>query len=164
MLCRPFAMIMLVSTPLVAQRPVEIAPNAPKDQPLTPRAMCQWNAAVKAMEPYVANARASYPAAKQRFLKGLPPHHTFFVTTRVRDQRGMVEQVFVVVDSIVRNQIVGRIWSDIGTVRGFFRGQSYTFPEADLIDWMVARPDGTEEGNVVGVFIDTYKPPDCKDR
>ena len=130
---------------------------------MTARALCQWNAAVKAMEPYVAKARATYPAAKARFLKGLPPRYTFFVTTRLRDQRGVVEQVFVVVDSIVHDRIAGRIWSDIGAVQGFARGQPYTFGEADLIDWMVARPDGTEEGNIVGVFIDTYQPPDCKD-
>ena len=45
---------------------------------------------------------------------------------------------------------------------GTARGQSYTFPEEDLIDWMVARPDGSEEGNVVGVFLDSYRPPVCK--
>jgi hypothetical protein len=24
---------------------------------------------------------------------------------------------------------------------------------------MISRPDGTEEGNVVGKFLDTYRPP-----
>jgi hypothetical protein len=27
-----------------------------------------------------------------------------------------------------------------------------------LLDWLITRPDGTEEGNVVGKFIDTYRP------
>jgi hypothetical protein len=115
------------------------------------------------MEPYIAKARATYPAAKARFQQGLPPRHTFFVTTRLRDERGAVEQVFVAVDSIVQDLVSGRIWSEIGGVRGFVRGQPYSFPESDLIDWMVARPDGTEDGNVVGVFLESYRPPDCRE-
>jgi hypothetical protein len=158
-----FVFLALASAPLAAQRPADLAPNAPKDQPMIAHARCQWDAAIKAMEPYVAKARASYPAAKARFQKGLPPRHTFFITTRLRDQRGAVEQVFIAVDSIVQDRISGRISSDISLVLGYARGQPYSFREADLVDWMIARPDGTEEGNIVGVFLDSYKPPDCTD-
>lgn len=31
-----------------------------------------------------------------------------------------------------------------------------TFPETDMLDWPITRPDGTEEGNFVGKFLDTY--------
>ena len=157
----PFALLVLCAKVAAAQRPVEVAPNAPPDRPFSPRAQCQWEAAVRAMAPYVAQARASYPAARQRFLRGLPPHHTFFVTTRLHDVRGRVEQVFVVVDSIRDGRIVGRIWSPILRVVGYVMGQRYEFPEEELLDWMVARPDGTEEGNVVGNFLDRYEPPAC---
>ena len=146
-----------------AQRPVEVAPNAPADRPFGPREWCQWNAAVRAMEPYVARAKSTYPAAKERFLRGLPPHHTFFVTTRLKDSAGRIEQVFVAVDTIQNARIKGRIWSDIERAAGFHRGQRYELPERDIIDWMIARPDGTEEGNVVGKFLDEYRPPDCAD-
>jgi hypothetical protein len=37
--------------------------------------------------------------------------------------------------------------------------QPFTFPAGELVDWMIARPDGSEEGNEVGKFMDTYVPP-----
>jgi hypothetical protein len=30
--------------------------------------------------------------------------------------------------------------------------------EAELLDWLITKPDGSEEGNVVGKFLDTYRP------
>jgi hypothetical protein len=111
-----------------------------------------------AMEPYIAHARASWPEAKRRFVAGLPRHHVFFVTTRLRDPNGRIEQVFVAVDSVVAKRIYGRIWSQIMVVDGYRLQQPHDFAEEDLIDWMIARPDGTEEGNVVGRFLDTFRP------
>lgn len=111
-----------------------------------------------AMEPYIAHARASWPDAKRRFVAGLPRQHSLFVTTRLRDGSGRIEQVFVAVDSVIAKRIHGRIWSQILIVEGYRLQQPYAFPEDDLIDWMIARPDGTEEGNVVGRFLDTFRP------
>jgi hypothetical protein len=142
-----------------AQQPVHVAPNAPADRPMAAARACQWDAARRAMAPYVAQARASYPGARDRFRAGLPDRHSFFVTTRLRDARGREEQVFVAVEGIVGDQIVGRIWSRIFVVEGYQLRQPYAFPERELVDWMVARPDGTEEGNVVGKFLDSYTPP-----
>ena len=111
------------------------------------------------MAPYVAQARASYPGARGRFRAGLPRGYGFFVTTRLHDAANREEQVFIAVDSITNGMISGRIASQINVVRDFRYGQPYTFSEADLVDWMVSRPDGSEEGNVVGNFLDTYTPP-----
>ena len=142
-----------------AQRPIELPPNAPADKPKSVNANCLLDAMHQAIAPYVAEARASYPAARERFHAGLPPGHTFFVTTQLHDGEGHEEQVFVVVDSIANGMITGRIASTINLVRGFRYGQPYTFAEDDLVDWMVSRPDGSEEGNVVGKFLDGYTPP-----
>jgi len=148
-----------LATPALAQRPVEVAPNAPQDQPVSAAMRCQLRLITEATAPYVAQARATYPAARERFLQGLPPRHTMFVTTRLVDSAGRVEQVFVAVDSIRGSTIAGRIWSPIQVVHGYTLRQPYSFDEGALVDWMVARPDGTEEGNVVGKFLDTYRPP-----
>jgi hypothetical protein len=142
-----------------AQRPVTIAPNAPVDRPVSARERCQWDSVMRAMAPYVERARATYPAAKARYLNGLPPRHAFFVTVRLTDAVGRNEQVFLFVDSIANGKIGGRIWSEIALVNGYKLRQPYEVAESDIVDWMVARPDGTEEGNVVGVFLDTYRPP-----
>lgn len=137
---------------------VYVSPDAPEDKPTHvrgPEATRKFDAAIK---PYVEKARKSYPEAKRRFLKGLPPKHSFFVTTRLYDDTGAFEQVFVAVKEIKGGRIKGLIWSDIVTVRGYKYGDAYSFREADLLDWMIAKPDGTEEGNFVGKFLDTYNP------
>jgi len=155
------ALLCAVAAPRAAagQRPPELAPNAPKDKPVAAVLECQRAAMYQAIEPYAARARASYPSVRRRFLAGLPPRHTLFVTTRLRDAAGREEQVFVAVDGIRGSVIHGRIWSQIGVVDGFRLGQPYAFPDADLVDWTIARPDGSEEGNLVGKFLDTYAPP-----
>ena len=155
----PALVLALAARTAGAQRPIDLPPNAPADKPKSVNASCLLDAMNQAMAPYVAQARASYPAARERFRAGLPRGYTFFVTTRLHDAAGRVEQVFVVVDSIADGVIAGRIASRINVVREFRYGQPYTFPEADLVDWMVSRPDGSEEGNVVGNFLDGYTPP-----
>ena len=110
------------------------------------------------MRPYVAQARATYPQAKARFLKGLPANESFFLTTRLRDTTGLREQVFIVVDSIKGSTVYGRIWSQVMLVRTYHLREPYSFPESELLDWLITKPDGTEEGNFVGKFLDTYQP------
>lgn len=153
------AISVIAASPVAAQRSVDVAPNAPRDKSVDVYAKCMLDSMHAAIAPYVARARATYPAARDRFNTGLPPRHTFFVTTQLHDSAGHSEQVFIAVDSIRAGQIAGRIWSQIELVSGYRMRQPYTFPESALLDWMVARPDGTEEGNVVGKFLDTYTPP-----
>jgi hypothetical protein len=154
-LCLAVACI-LVATPLSAQGHRE--PNASRDQPLTASTGSDAMRMFFAMEPYIAHARASWPDAKRRFVAGLPRQHALFVTTRLRDASGRIEQVFVAVDSVSAERVYGRIWSQILIVAGYRLQQPHHFPEGDIIDWMIMRPDGTEEGNVVGRFLDTYRP------
>lgn len=124
---------------------------------------CQLEALHRAIAPLSAAARVSFPAARERFERGLPPHETFFVSTWLRDSAGREELVFVAVDSVTgagdAARIAGRIWSPVELVRGYSYRQPYTFGGADLVGWMIARPDGSEEGNEVGKLMDTYVPP-----
>jgi hypothetical protein len=146
----------MLSFSAVAQE-ARLAPNAPKDNPV-PIAQRRQAAFEAAIAPYVAQARSTYPGAKARFLSGLPHGQIFFVTTRVRSADGKVEQVFVRVAQIENGMIQGRIASDVTLVPGYRQGDSYAFPESQLLDWLIAHPDGSEEGNVVGKFLDTYHP------
>jgi hypothetical protein len=134
-----------------------LAPNAPADKSQPVRSTEQ-KALDDAIKPYVEKARKTYPGAKERFLAGLPPKHVFFVTTRLHDSAGHWEQVFIAVQEIKDGIIKGLIASDIETVSGYKAGDKYSFPESELLDWTVSKPDGTEEGNFVGKFLDTYKP------
>ena len=135
----------------------QLAPNTPEDKPgsLTYE---QVGAFERAIAPYVAKARATYPEAKKRFLAGLSVKQKFLLATRLRDKDGKWEQAFITVDRIKDDKITGTISSDLIGVKEFKRGQKYTFPASDILDWLITKPDGTEEGNFVGKFLDTYKP------
>jgi uncharacterized protein YegJ (DUF2314 family) len=152
------ALALALAAPAAAQkRPVNVAPNAPKDVPVAVPNDTVQARIFALMEPQSVRARAAYPEAKARFLAGLPKGQSFFAVTRLRDEDGRWEQVFIAVDGIKDGKITGRIWNDINVVRGFRAGQSHTFPEAELVDWMITRPDGSEEGNFIGKFIDEMR-------
>ncbi len=152
--------VLILGATTFSQEPtpsVSVAPNAPKDKPVDATA----EQAVKieeAIKPYIERARKSYPAARDRFSSGLPANHSFFVTTRLHGSTGRFEQVFIAVREIKQGIISGLISSDVHLVDGYKAGDRYSFPESDLIDWTISRPDGTEEGNFVGKFLDTYQP------
>ena len=112
----------------------------------------------KAIAPYVAKARATYPAAKKRFLAGLPPGHKFSIRVPLTDHDGKREDAFIDVESIKRGAITGVINSHLTLVTDYKTGQKIIFPESKIDNWLILRPDGTEEGNAVGKFLDTYKP------
>ncbi|HET9711231.1 MAG TPA: hypothetical protein VFP64_05095 [Pyrinomonadaceae bacterium] len=145
------AVTLAVSTVAISQQPKQDKPiSAAESEAL------QIEAAIK---PYIEKARTTYPQAKARFLSGLPPKHTFFITTRLYDSLKRFEQVFVAVKEIKDGRISGVIATEIHLVSGYREGDAYSFPESELIDWTISKPDGTEEGNFVGNFLDSYQPP-----
>jgi len=150
----PLLILVLVSLAAYAQD-TQLAPNAPQDKPqsVATDAMAAFETAIA---PHIAQAKKTYPSAKSKFQSGLPDGYSFFVTTRLYDGSGTFEQVFIAVRSIEDGVISGRIWSDIRRVRGYKQGDSYSFSEADILDWLITHPDGSEEGNFVGKFLDTY--------
>jgi hypothetical protein len=133
-------------------------PNAPRDKPVRTSSPAEMEAMERAIAPYSKRDRALYPDAKRRFLAGLPPGHAFAVVTNLHSP-GQEEMVFVLVQRIEGDQITGRIVSDILGVTGYKAGDTYTLSERDLIDWVITRPDGSEEGNLVGKFLDTWQGP-----
>jgi len=142
---------------LVGQEP-HVSTNAPPDKPVSATTDQQRRRLEAAMAPYVAEARATYPRAKVRYLAGLPPKQSFFVTVELKDTAGHREMVFLAVDSLARDSIFGRIWNQIHVVRGYQMRDPHALHEAELLDWLITKPDGSEEGNVVGKFLDTYRP------
>lgn len=135
-----------------------LSPNAPQDQLFDPKgSRAEAEAYLAAIAPYIAKGQKSYPEAKRRYLEGLPAGHNFYAVTKLRDGSGTTEQVFVAVARIKGDRITGRIASDIIGVKGFKNGDPYTFPETEVVDWLITRPDGSEEGNVVGKFLDEWQ-------
>jgi hypothetical protein len=146
-------LLALCSSAAFAQDP-QLSPDAPKDVPSTV-ARGALPALEDAIAPYIAEAKRTYPAAKEKFLAGLPDGQSFFITTRLYESSGAFEQVFIAVRSIEGGVISGRVWSDINRVQGYKHGDAYTFTEADILDWLITHPDGTEDGNFVGKYLDS---------
>jgi uncharacterized protein YegJ (DUF2314 family) len=118
----------------------------------------------RAIAPYVAKARATYPAAKKRFLAGLPPNHAFSVWIRLyqndkKSRESRQEDVFVAVEAIKNGRIYGRINNRINLLTNHHLGERVQFPESQVKNWLILRPDGSEDGNYVGKFLDHWKQP-----
>ena len=145
------------ATFLVGQEP-HVSTQAPSDQPVSVTSDEQRRRLDAAIAPYIGQARATYPQAKERYLSGLPPQQSFFVAVELRDAGGHSEMAFLAVDSLARDSIFGRIWNQIQVVRGYRLRDRHAVAEAELLDWLITKPDGSEEGNVVGKFVDTYRP------
>jgi uncharacterized protein YegJ (DUF2314 family) len=129
--------------------------------PMKDRALAAYK---KAIAPYVAEARATFPAAKKRFLAGLPTGNVFSVRVPLIESDGKREDAFIKVETIMDGKITGTIESELSLVTTFKQGERITFPESDIDNWVIVRPDGTEEGNVVGKFLDTYRGEELGDK
>src|SRR4051794_40580127 len=107
-----------------AQRPVDLAPNATRDKPVSVTE-CQMRDFAKSIEALAVKARSTLNDAITRFRSGLPRGETFFVTTRLVDSAGRKEQIFVAIDSAPGPRLVGRIWSEVVLIKGYQNGQRY---------------------------------------
>ena len=118
-------------------------------------AVCAW-IVLPALTTHAA--RATYPAAKKRFIAGLPKGYRFFIQLPLCDPDGTRESCFIFVESIRNGKITGTINSHVDVLSSYKTDQRITFPESDITNWLILRPDGVEEGNYVGKFLDHYKP------
>ena len=146
----------LLFNALTASAQTRDYPKTPPDKPVHAEGD-QASDVDRATAPYVAKARKTYPAAKKRFLAGLPPRYLFSLTTKLWDRsHTKSEVVFVVADKIDAAKVTGHLASHTTLPVGYNFGDPITFPESQIMDWTIVHPDGTEEGNIVGKFLDTY--------
>jgi hypothetical protein len=129
---------------------------SPQDHP-APISREQASQQEKELAPLIAKARETYPAARERFIHGLAPGEHFAVVTRLTEESGRFEQVFVTVSAVHGGQIEGRISSQIEFISGYKYGDPYSFPESKLIDWVISKEDGSEEGNLIGKYLDSRR-------
>jgi hypothetical protein len=109
------------------------------------------------LAPCRVRALNTYPDAKQRFLKGLPLGQDFSVYIPLKDDQSRVEMVFLAVEKIEGTKIHGKINNEIVAVSGYQYGQAYSIDESEILDWVIVRVDGTEEGNLSGKFLEAYQ-------
>ena len=138
--------------------------GAPPDKPQMLRGDKAFDAYERAIAPYVAKARASYPAAKKRFLAGLPPGYRFTVFIHMyqsadKSHKEAWEDLYVIVDKIEGGKIYGRVNNKPLRLTKYHLGDRVSFPESRVLNWVVLRADGSEEANDLGNFLDHWKPP-----
>lgn len=112
----------------------------------------------EALKPHLEEAKKTYPDAKKRFLAGLAPKERFLVTVELREANGQKQQAYIEVAEIKDGIIKGVIASNIRNLTKYKRGDKHSVPESEMIDWIIVRADGTEEGNFVGKFLNDYRP------
>ena len=139
---------------LLQRRPTS---QSPADRPARVDSSEQLSQQEKELAPLIAKARKTYPAALERFKQGLPHGEHFAVVTRLKDGSGRFEQVFVSVDSVQQGGLDGTIISDVELISGYHRGDRYRVPESEILDWVISKPDGSEEGNLIGKYLDSRR-------
>lgn len=125
--------------------------NGPQD---TPR---EWkkDSAETMMRPYIEEARRTYPQAKARFQSGLPAGYRFFVTVDLQEKNAQ-ENAFMAVRKISDGRITAVLATKLVKLTSHHYGEELVFPESEVLDWTITSPDGKEEGNFVGKFLDEY--------
>jgi hypothetical protein len=153
----PFVVFLLLSISLPAL--VACQNNAPKDKLVPANGDEQVKKYEEAIAPSVKKARETLPEAKKKYLAGLPPKQIFYVTIKLYDApKKSYEQAFIMVNEWKGETIYGTIDSDLSMIRTHSRGEKLTCTESEVLDWTISKPDGTEEGNFVGKFLETYRP------
>jgi serine protease inhibitor ecotin len=147
----------LLATVICVSAQTRDYPKTPPDKPARAQGAQQATDIGRAIVPYIAKARKTYPAAKKRFLAGLPPKYLFSLTTKLWDRsHTKFEVVFVVADQIKNDTVAGHLATHTKQPVGYDYGDRISFPESEIMDWTIVHPEGTEEGNVVGKFLDNY--------
>lgn len=141
----PLLLAVVLAHPLRAQEPtaptiallVQQLAHAPEPLPPMP----------------LKEARRTLPQARQRYQHGLPAGTRFFLTARVLNEAATPEPVVVLIDAWQAGRVTGRIMRFDSEGRAT-PGPATDFDEAAVLDWILLRPGGAEEGNYLGKFLD----------
>lgn len=132
-----------------------VSENAPADRVITASG-AEVKTIIEQIEEVSVEARKTLPEAKSRFFKGLPKGEAFFLTINLKEGNA-IERVFVRVTKWKDKAIAGNIANDIVGLQTYKNGQEITFSEEDVMDWTITKPDGSEEGNYIGKFLDSQQ-------
>ena len=111
-----------------------------------------------AIEPYAKKARETLPGVKKRYLNGLVEEEMLYVVVRLPDQNGGFEQAYVRVRDWQGEDLLGTVASRLSIAQSQHTGVLISFKEEAIVDWVLVKADGYEEGNYVGRFLEQYKP------
>jgi hypothetical protein len=98
-------------------------------------------------------AKRTLPQLRQRYQRGLPTGTTCYLTATVLNESATPELLVVEVATWQAGQVTGRIMRLSPEGRAI-AGTAVNFEEAAILDWLILRPNGMEEGNFIGKYLD----------
>ncbi len=127
--------------------------KALKDSPLN-ASSAEKEKLEKEFAPLIEKARAGLPDVKTRFLNGLYSGEKLYMTVKLYDEEGQYEQVFIRVQNWKGDKLTGTLANVVRILPNYKQGDKVEFAEKEIVDWTIVKPDGSEEGNLIGKFID----------
>ena len=112
----------------------------------------------KFLNPYIEKAKASFPAVKQKYIAGdyVREKRSMYVQIDLKDKNGTKEMAFVRVIWCAGTKFQGILANEMYYVKEYKNGDTLSFGENQVLNWVVADAEGKEEGNYVGKAIDAY--------
>jgi hypothetical protein len=127
----------------------QLASNAPADQLFSADPSSD-----REYQRLIQKARSELPGVRERFQRGLPSNHHLFITTVVRHANS-AEQLFVSVRDWSNADVVDGLIASQAHTPGYRAGDPIKVAMGDIIDWTISRPDGSEEGNALGKYLES---------
>lgn len=98
-------------------------------------------------------AQRTLARTRHRFARGLPADTHLYLTARLLNEAAVPEPVVVRVASWEAGRVAGHIVRLDATSKPVATAPA-EFEETAALDWSLLRPDGSEEGNYLGKFLD----------
>ncbi|WP_407442410.1 hypothetical protein [Fibrobacter sp.] len=130
----------------------------PKDNPLAIREGNQDKFA-QMIAPYIEMAKRTFPDVKKKFLAGVyqKEHRILQVQITLSDKNGLNEMTFMKVLGCKGDFFKGVINNDLRMVKGYAYGDTISFMQNEILNWVVQDSTGREEGNFVGKAIEAIQ-------
>ena len=112
----------------------------------------------KLIAPYIEKARATFPEVKKKYIAGdyVRENRQLDVQIELTDKNGNREMVFIVVTQCLGNRFQGVIVNDIQLLKEYKNGDTLSFSQDQVKNWVVVDSKGNEEGNFVGKAIEAF--------
>lgn len=112
----------------------------------------------KFINPYIDKAKATFPAVKQKYIAGdyVRENRSMYVQIDLTGKDGTKEMAFIRVIWCAGAKFQGILANEMYFVNEYTNGDTLSFGENQVVNWVVADAEGREEGNYVGKAIDAY--------
>ncbi|TGE09646.1 hypothetical protein [Hymenobacter fodinae] len=99
-------------------------------------------------------AKRTLPQLRQRYQRGLPVGTICYLTVNTLNESATPEPLVVEVATWQAGKLTGRIMRLSHEEGRAMAGAPVSFEETAILDWLLLRPNGAEEGNYVGKYLD----------